>query len=65
MKMQKGKYMEVHFFRVPNNQYDSKAIVVTNEEGNKLGYIPRNKNESIFKKLERNYYDLHYRRYTC
>lgn len=39
--------VEVQFFREPNNQYDSKAIVVKDKEGNKLGYIPKEKNEIL------------------
>ena len=32
----------------PKNKYDSKAILVKNERGNKLGYIPRVKNEVLY-----------------
>lgn len=44
--------VEVQFFREPNNQYDSRAIVVKDKEGNKLGYIPRDKNEILSRLMD-------------
>lgn len=32
----------------PKNKYDDKAILVKNENGDKLGYIPRIKNEVLY-----------------
>ena len=32
----------------PKNKYDAKAILVKNEAGHKLGYIPRVKNEVLY-----------------
>ena len=32
----------------PKNKYDEKAILVLDPEGNKLGYIPRIKNEVLY-----------------
>ena len=32
----------------PKNKYDDKAILVKNEKGDKLGYIPRIKNEVLY-----------------
>ena len=32
----------------PKNKYDNKAILVKNEKGDKLGYIPRVKNEVLY-----------------
>ena len=32
----------------PKNKYDAKAILVKNENGHKLGYIPRVKNEVLY-----------------
>lgn len=32
----------------PKNKYDEKAILVKNEKGHKLGYIPRIKNEVLY-----------------
>lgn len=49
-KLTKG--VEVKFFREPNNQYDSKAIVVKDKDGNKLGYIPRDKNEILSRLMD-------------
>ena len=44
--------VEVQFFREPNNQYDSKALVVKDKEGNKLGYIPKDKNEILSRLMD-------------
>ena len=44
--------VEVQFFREPNNQYDSRAIIVKDKEGNKLGYIPRDKNEILSRLMD-------------
>lgn len=44
--------VEVQFFREPNNKYDSKAIVVKDKDGNKLGYIPRDKNEILSRLMD-------------
>ena len=43
---------EVKFYREPDNQYDSKAIIVTDKDKNKLGYIPRNKNEILSRLMD-------------
>jgi len=44
--------VEVQFFREPDNQYDNKAIVVKDKDGNKLGYIPRDKNEILSRLMD-------------
>ena len=44
--------VEVQFFRELNNEYDSKAIVVKDKEGNKLGYIPKAKNEILSRLMD-------------
>lgn len=44
--------IEVKFYREPNNKYDSKAIVVKDKDGNKLGYIPRDKNEILSRLMD-------------
>lgn len=44
--------VEVQFFREPNNQYDTRAIVVKDKGGNKLGYIPRDKNEILSRLMD-------------
>ena len=38
------------FFREPDNHYDSKAIVIRNQDGVKVGYVPR-KDNVIFSRL--------------
>lgn len=38
------------FFREPDNKYDSKAIVIKNTDGVKIGYVPREDNV-IFSRL--------------
>ena len=44
--------VEVKFYREPNNKYDKKAIVVKDKEENKLGYIPRDKNEILSRLMD-------------
>lgn len=41
---------KLDFFREPDNQYDSKAIVIKTDNGVKIGYVPRNDN-AIFSRL--------------
>jgi hypothetical protein len=41
---------KLDFFREPDNQYDSKAIVIKNPDGVKVGYVPREYNV-IFSRL--------------
>ena len=41
---------KLNFFREPNNAYDSQAIVIKNDDGIKLGYVPR-KDNVIFSRL--------------
>lgn len=43
---------EVYFYREPNNKFDSNAIIVKDKDGNKLGYIPRNKNEILSRLMD-------------
>ena len=38
------------FFREPDNEYDTKAIVIKNEDGIKIGYVPE-KDNLIFARL--------------
>lgn len=44
--------LNVNFFRELNNKYDSKAIVIKDSNGNKLGYVPRDKNEVISRLMD-------------
>lgn len=41
---------KLDFFREPDNPYDKRAIVITNADGIKLGYVPRTDN-AIFSRL--------------
>ena len=41
---------KLEFFREPDNPHDSKAIVIKNEDGVKVGYVPRADNV-IFSRL--------------
>ena len=47
-ELKEGDRLE--FFREPDNPYDSKAIVIKNEGGKKIGYVPRNDNR-VFARL--------------
>lgn len=44
--------MKLNFFREPKNKYDNLAIVVKDDKGNKIGYIPRDKNEIIARLMD-------------
>lgn len=44
--------VEVYFYREPNNKFNSNAIIVKDKDGNKLGYIPRNKNEILSRLMD-------------
>lgn len=41
---------KLNFFREPQNAYDSKAIVIKNDDGIKLGYVPK-KDNAVFSRL--------------
>ncbi len=45
-KLKKGDRLQL--LLEPKNKYDEKAILVKNKKGQKLGYIPRNRNEVLF-----------------
>ena len=45
-----GKRLQ--FFREPDNIYDSMAIVIKDEKNNKLGYIPKEKNEILSRLMD-------------
>ena len=38
--------------REPNNEYDNHAILILTEEGQKLGYVPQEKNEVLSKLMD-------------
>ncbi|MDO5580769.1 MAG: HIRAN domain-containing protein [Planctomycetia bacterium] len=43
---------KVHFFREQENEHDPLAIVIKDDQGNKLGYIPRRKNEILARLMD-------------
>ena len=44
--------LKVNFYRETSNKYDPKAIVVKEENGQKLGYIPKEKNEILSRLMD-------------
>ena len=44
------KGVRLDFFREPNNEYDSRAIVIKTQGGEKIGYVPKQDNV-IFARL--------------
>ncbi|MDD7015844.1 MAG: HIRAN domain-containing protein [Firmicutes bacterium] len=44
------KGVRLDFFREPNNKYDSRAIVIKTQGGDKIGYVPKQDNV-IFARL--------------
>lgn len=42
----------LNFFREPDNEYDEHAIVIKDDDGNKLGYVPKNKNEILSRLMD-------------
>lgn len=47
-KLVKG--VKLNFFREPDNQYDKLAIVIKDDNGNKIGYVPK-KNNAVIARL--------------
>ncbi|MDR3046844.1 MAG: HIRAN domain-containing protein [Bacteroidales bacterium] len=47
-----GKGQTLTLIREPDNKYDSFAIMIHNAQGEKLGYIPRNKNEMLARLMD-------------
>lgn len=43
---------KLNFFREPENEFDERAIVIKDDDGNKLGYVPRNKNEILSRLMD-------------
>ena len=41
------KYQLLMLIREPKNENDDKAILILTEDGQKLGYVPKNKNEVL------------------
>jgi hypothetical protein len=42
----------INFYREPNNPHDNRAIVVKDKNDNKLGYVPRDKNEMLSRLMD-------------
>jgi hypothetical protein len=42
----------LRFVREPNNQYDELAILVKDQDGNKLGYVPSKKNPILARLMD-------------
>ena len=38
--------------REPNNEYDDKAILILTEDGQKLGYVPQERNEILSRLMD-------------
>jgi hypothetical protein len=49
-ELEKGK--RLYFFREPENPHDNLAIMITDEHKNKLGYVPRGKNEILSRLMD-------------
>lgn len=43
---------KLKFLREPENKYDKMAIKVLDENGNKIGYVPRTKNEILARLMD-------------
>ncbi|MDR1896507.1 MAG: HIRAN domain-containing protein [Prevotellaceae bacterium] len=50
LKLEKGQTLDL--VREADNKYDSFAIAIYNSNGEKLGYIPRNKNEMLARLMD-------------
>jgi len=46
------KYQLLVLKREPKNKYDNKAILILTEDGQKLGYVPQEKNEILSKLMD-------------
>ncbi len=44
--------VKLNFFREPNNKYDKLAIVIKDSSSNKIGYVPREKNEVLARLMD-------------
>ena len=43
---------KLNFFREPQNEFDKLAIIVKDEKGNKIGYVPKGKNEILSRLMD-------------
>lgn len=42
----------VSFFREPDNKYDKRAIVIKDNDGNRIGYVPKTQNDMISRLMD-------------
>ncbi|QQY78910.1 HIRAN domain-containing protein [Keratinibaculum paraultunense] len=46
------KGTKLNFFREKDNKYDELAIIIKDEKGNKIGYVPKEKNEVLARLMD-------------
>lgn len=46
------KGTKLNFFREKDNKYDQLAIIIKDEKGNKIGYVPKDKNEVLARLMD-------------
>ncbi len=46
------KGTKLNFFREKDNKYDELAIIIKDEKGNKIGYVPKDKNEVLARLMD-------------
>lgn len=46
------KGSKLNFFREKDNKYDELAIIIKDEKGNKIGYVPEDKNEVLARLMD-------------
>lgn len=49
-KLEKGQCLDLK--REPDNKYDNFAVAIYNSQGERLGYIPRGKNETLARLMD-------------
>lgn len=49
-KLEKAQHLDL--IREPNNEHDNFAIAIYNAQGEKLGYIPKGKNETLARLMD-------------
>ena len=49
-KLEQGQYLDLK--REPDNKYDAFAVAIYNSQGEKLGYVPRDKNQMLARLMD-------------
>jgi hypothetical protein len=49
-KLEQGQYLDLK--REPDNKYDAFAVAIYNSHGEKLGYVPRDKNQMLARLMD-------------